>query len=132
MNRDVKTGESAKNLATGEGHAVCRCDRCGAEIAFVRSKKSGKWYPADVVHTPSESAHRLYNLRVAPWQPHFKTCEETQARRLKERAEARRDAACAELLNSEEFKRAIEAGERETYGRIAKIAKQIADGEVMV
>lgn len=127
-----KTGESAKNLATGESHAVCYCDRCGAEIAFVRSRKTGKWYPADVFHTATESPYRLYNLRVAPWQPHFKTCEETQARRLEDRARARRDAACAEILNSDEMTSALAENDLEAARRISRVASQVADGEVMV
>lgn len=59
--------EIATNLATRERHPVCECKYCGREIVWLTSKR-GKRYPADVIHSPSESMYRQFNLRVAPWQ----------------------------------------------------------------
>lgn len=75
--------ETALNLADrSQSLPVVECKFCGAEIAWCTSKRTGKRYPAQVVRTPSESATRLYNLRVAPWQPHTRAiCEAEQQRR---------------------------------------------------
>lgn len=75
--------ERALRLDTrAESLPVRACKFCGAEIAWVKSKRTGKNYPANVYRTPSESATKLYNLRVAPWDAHTrKQCEERQAER---------------------------------------------------
>lgn len=94
-----QTTLTATNLATRETHKVVECKHCGAEIAWVKSKRTGKSYPAQVVRTPSESATRLYNLRVAPWEPHTRAiCESEQQRRREgiERIEAEQGKATGE------------------------------------
>lgn len=77
------TTTTATNLADrSQSLPVVECKFCGAEIAWVESKRTGKRYPAIVVRTPSESATRMYNLRVAPWQPHTREiCEAAQQSR---------------------------------------------------
>lgn len=58
------------NLSTYQPHAVRECKLCGAEIAWLRSKRTGRSYPADALRIPNESLTRMYmdNLRVAPWR----------------------------------------------------------------
>lgn len=78
----MSTTVTATNLATRETHTVVECKFCGAEIAWVKSKRTGKSYPAQVVRTHTESLTRMYNLRVAPWEPHTRAiCEAEQQRR---------------------------------------------------
>src|SRR4051794_6570973 len=85
----MNANETALNLADrSQTHPVRECKYCGADIAWIKSKRTGKHYPANVYRLPSESAYRSHNVRVAPWDVHTREkCEANKAAKAEAMAE---------------------------------------------
>jgi hypothetical protein len=72
--------DQALDLSGRDGRqAVKRCKFCDARIVWVKSRKSGKSYPVQVVtaaHGPDYMGEQQF--RFAPWMPH--TCDREATR----------------------------------------------------
>lgn len=60
------SGMAASSIAN-KSYALSRCD-CGAEVAWAKSSKSGKWYPCETHEYMTDAGHPRH--RAAPYQPH--------------------------------------------------------------
>jgi hypothetical protein len=61
------TWEVSRNHATGEKHLVRACRNCGADIVLVKSSRSGRYFPADVITWTAGDDFTKY-AAVQPWR----------------------------------------------------------------
>lgn len=77
MTRAVTTPDGQQLYAPDFGHhgpklPMRECNRCGEEIVWIKSDKTGRYFPAQVIRTGDHQARKY-----VPWQPH--RCRERQS-----------------------------------------------------
>jgi len=91
---------TAKSVATGRGHDVCRCCRCDAQVALVKGK-AGKWYLASVLPKVKDDPDSADGLRVYDFRPH--DCDAVLALRDERRAAVAAEDLKYRLENDEQL-----------------------------
>ncbi len=69
----VPTSSKAMSVSTGKVHTLFECAECRQIVAYVKSKKTGKYYLANTYDKGYDNKYGI--KRVWDFSPHYKDCQ---------------------------------------------------------